>query len=148
MSFDWSMFFAVVARLFALSLIVQLALESLYRWTGFTVVEEGFKRRTGGVGLRFPIALALSLWLCRELHYDVLAELWSAEEMWSGSLLTALAVTGGTAPFLALASQIEAWKQGAKAATAQAQAVRSQVDRVEIVKVAAADAATEKRNGA
>ena len=142
MSFDWGGFLAIVARLFALSLIVQLALEALYRWTGFTVLEDVAKAKLRGVGLRFPVALAFSVWLVHELSYDVLSELFTlAEVHWSGKLVTAMAVTGGTAPFLALANQIEAWKERAKAVTIEAKASQAQTVRVDRVDAVVAKAA-------
>jgi len=125
MTFDWTTFTAIVLRLFALSLIVQLALEALYRWTGFTALEEIVKRRLGGVGLKFPVAFAVALWISRARQYDVLAAFFGDPIDWSGSLVTALAVAGGTAPFLALFNWIEAIKERMKSATAAAVALRS-----------------------
>ena len=142
MGFNWTGFLAIIAITFALSLVVQLALESLYRWTGFVVLEEAFKRRALGIGLRFPVAVVLSLWIAVTRQYDVLAQILKlaghgdGAAAWDGYLISALAIAGGTAPFLALANQIEAWKERAKAVAigaraAQAQTVRT--DRVDSV---------------
>ena len=157
MSLEVTAFFGIVVyaltRLFSLSLVVQLALDALYRWTGFLAVEEIVKARLRGTSLRWPVAMAFTTWLCFSMGdppvvgFDILAELFDIRASVSGVIITAMAVTGGTAPFLALFAKFEAFREKSRLVVTQTQAARAQVDRTEVVKVAAADAATERREG-
>ena len=148
MSFDWQGFLYILAKLFALSLVVQLALEPLYRWSGFMALEAAVKAHVYDIGLRWPVALTFAMWVVYGLKYDVLSELFSKPVILSGMVITALAVTGGTAPFLAAYAKIEAMREKSRAVIAQSQAVRADVARVEVVRIADAkiDAAEARQD--
>ena len=123
MSFDWEFLGVVVVRLFVMSLIVQLALEAAFRWDGYTAFE-GWMRQRFRFGVKFPLALVLSYALCRQTDFDVIAELFTARNGWAGFIVTALAVCGGTAPFIAVFARIEATREAARASTAASVASR------------------------
>ena len=123
MDFDYSYLGICVLRLFTMSLIVQLALDSLYRWDGFASVER-LARAWPGVGIKFPLALGLSYLLCLQTSFDVLAEVFTCEDAFAGRLVTALAVTGGTQPFLALFAKIEAMREASKTIVVREQTAR------------------------
>ena len=127
MSFDWEFLAVVILRLFVMSLIVQLALEAFFRWDGYTALE-AWARARFRFGVKFPLALVLSYALCRQTSFDVIAELFTASNGWAGYIVTALAVCGGTAPFLAVFAKIEAAREAARTATATAQAARTPAD--------------------
>lgn len=121
MDFDYQYLVVVLLRLFTLSLIVQLALDSLYRWEGFLTLDRVVKF-SWGAGLKWPVSVALSVALCMQTDFDCIAELFATEQGWAGYLVTALAVTGGTAPFIAAFAKIEAARTASKTIILEAKA--------------------------